>query len=296
MELYGGIEAGGTKFVCSVASGPDEILDEVRFPTTTPEETIQKSIRYFKEFQKKSKRQLSAIGIGSFGPIDLNKMSLTYGFITTTPKSGWQYTDLIKPISNTLNIPVVFDTDVNAAAIGEGKWGAATGLKNYIYLTIGTGIGGGLIINGNPVHGLVHPEMGHILLSKEINDDFQGVCPFHPNCFEALASGTAMKSRWNIPAEDIPKTHPAWELEAGYIAQALHNYICSVSPEMIILGGGVMQQTHLISLVRKKVKIYLNDYIQSPVIIKNIDQYIVLPGLGNQAGVLGAIALAMTER
>jgi fructokinase len=292
-DYYGGIEAGGTKFVCVIANGPDDIFAEIRFPTTSPIETIQTAIDFFKDTIVKSKINLIALGIGSFGPINLHKKSKNFGSITSTPKAGWQNTNLVMPIKNNLHIPVLFDTDVNVAAIGEGKWGAAKNLDNFLYLTIGTGIGGGVIINGKPLHGLIHPEMGHILLNQDrIVDTFAGKCPFHQNCFEGLASGPAIKERWGSSANELDVTHPAWELEADYIAQALSSYICCLSPQKIILGGGVMQQNHLFPMIRTKTQKYLNNYIQSEIIMSNIDDYIVPPGLGNQAGMLGAIALA----
>ena len=193
-------------------------------------------------------------------------------------------------------MPVFFDTDVNAAALGEGKWGAAQQIKNFLYFTIGTGIGGGAIINGKPLHGLVHPEMGHIRLNQDtLVDPYQGKCPYHHNCFEGLASGPAMEERWQKKAFELDSNHPGWELEADYIAQAMSNFVCCFSPEKIILGGGVMQQLHLFPMIRKKTQKYLNNYIQAEAITINIDQFIVPPGLGNLSGILGAIALAMSK-
>jgi fructokinase len=292
-EYYGGIEAGGTKIVCSIANDPFDILAIERFPTSTPEETIRKIILFFTENQKLHNIKLVSLGIGSFGPLDLNQNSITYGSITTTPKKGWRNTKLIQPIQQALGVPVSFDTDVNAAAIGEGKWGAARGLDNFIYITIGTGIGGGVIINGKPVHGLIHPEMGHIRLIQDKSiDPYKGKCPYHNNCFEALASGPAIEERWNKKANELEPNHPGWVLEADYIAQALSNFICCFSPQKLILGGGVMQQNHLFPLIRSKTLEYLNNYVQSEAILANIEHYIVPPGLGNQSGILGAIALA----
>ena len=292
-EYFGGIEAGGTKFVCVVANGPDDILEEQRFPTVHPHETIQKAIQFFHKVIRTHEIRLNSIGIGSFGPIDLDKNSPSYGYITSTPKPGWSNTDLVGPILQELNIPVNFDTDVNVAAIGEGKWGAAKNIDNFLYFTIGTGIGGGAIINGNPLHGLIHPEMGHIYLVQDRNkDNYSGKCPFHGHCFEGLASGPAIEERWGISAQEIPDNHAAWDLESDYIAQAMSNFICSFSPQKIILGGGVMQQKHIFPLVHEKVKKFLNGYVVSDMVSKHIDHYIVPPMLGNQAGMLGAIALA----
>ncbi len=292
-EYYGGIEAGGTKIVCCIANDPLDILALERFPTTTPEETIRKIIFFFTENRKLHKIKLVSLGVGSFGPLNLDPDSITYGYITSTPKKGWRNTNFLQPLKQALNVPVFFDTDVNVAAIGEKKWGVARGLDNFIYITIGTGIGGGVIINGKPVHGLIHPEMGHIRLIQNISiDPYKGRCPFHNNCFEGLASGPAIEERWNKKAHELEPNHPGWVLEADYIAQALSNFICCFSPQKIILGGGVMQQDHLFPLIRNKTLEYLNNYVQSKTILANIEDYIVPPGLGNQSGILGAIALA----
>jgi fructokinase len=291
LKLYGGIEAGGTKFVCAAGAGPDHLLEIRKFATENPDQTIGQAIAFFQHIQ--DKQPLAAIGIGSFGPIDLNLKSPTYGYITTTPKPGWANTDFVGPIRQALGIPVGFDTDVNAAALGEYKWGAGRDLDSLIYLTIGTGIGGGGIVDGKPIHGLVHPEMGHLLIPHDRNEDpFAGVCPFHRDCWEGLASGPALESRWGQPAESLPLDHPAWALEAKYIALALANLTMTLSPQRIILGGGVMDQAQLYPLIRNEVKRLLNDYIKAPGILEKIDQYIVPPALGNRSGVLGAIALA----
>ena len=292
-EYFGGIEAGGTKFVCAIANGPDDILDEDRFPTTDPEETLAKSISFFQRSIEKHKIKLLSLGIGCFGPVDLNQKNETYGYITTTPKPGWRNVNVLQPISQALGIPIAFDTDVNAAAIGERKWGAALGVDNFLYFTIGTGVGGGAIINGKPLHGLIHPEMGHIILTRHhLDNSFNGKCPFHKNCFEGLASGPTIKARWGTSAELLEDQHLAWEIEADYIAQAMSNFICSFSPQMIILGGGVMQKKHLFPLVRTKTQSFLNGYVESEMVQDRMDEYIIPPGLGNKAGILGAIAMA----
>ena len=290
-KLYGGIEAGGTKFVCAVGSGPDEIFAEIRFSTTTPKETLHRAAEFFEQYH--AEYPLVSIGIASFGPVDLAPNSETYGFITKTPKQGWSDTDMIGMIKQALNIPVAFDTDVNGALLGEYCWGAAQGLDTSIYLTIGTGIGGGAMVGGKLVHGLVHPEMGHLRLPHDVEKDpYPGWCRFHGDCFEGLAAGPAVEERWEQKAELLPPDHPAWELEAYYIAQALHTLICVYSPQRIILGGGIMNQQQLFPLVRQKVLASLNDYVQHPGILDQIEVLIVPPKLGNQAGVLGAIALA----
>ena len=289
--VFGGIEAGGTKFVCAVGSGPADIRAEVRFPTTTSSETLMRAIDFFQSQQVEA--PLAAIGIGSFGPLDPRPASPTYGYITSTPKPGWGDTDVVGPIQQALGVPVGFDTDVNVAALGEFRWGAAQGLDTFIYLTIGTGIGGGGLVNGQLVHGLVHPEMGHILIPHDWQKDpFPGSCPYHGDCFEGLASGPALARRWGQKAETFPADHAAWSLEAHYLALALTNYTCTVSPQRIILGGGVMSQTELYPMVRREFQQILNGYIVSPDINSHIEGYIVSPGLGNRSGVLGAIALA----
>lgn len=288
---YGAIEAGGTKFVCAVGTGPED-YKEIRFPTTNPGATLQRAVDFFLPYQE----QLRALGVGSFGPVDLAPQSLTYGSITTTPKAGWANTDVLGILSVTLNLPVAFDTDVNAAAVGEGRWGAAQGLTDYLYMTIGTGIGGGVVANGRLIHGLVHPELGHSFITRRADDSYQGHCPYHGHrCLEGLASGPAMAARWQVSAAtELPADHPAWALEADYIAQALVNCLCLLSPQRIILGGGVMEQKHLLALVQCRVMQLLNGYIQHDNILKHIDQVIVSPGLGNRAGVLGAMVLAQT--
>lgn len=292
-DLYvGGIEAGGTKFVCAVGTGPDDVRAETRFPTTTPDETIGRALAFFRE-QEARFGPPAAIGIGSFGPLDPDPTSPTFGTITSTPKPHWANADLVGPIYQALDVPVGFDTDVNIAGLGEWRWGAGRGYGSILYLTIGTGIGGGALIDGKPLHGLLHPEMGHIPLPHDwAADPYKGRCPFHGDCLEGMAAGPAIGERWGRPAVELPPAHPAWELEAHYLALALQSFICSLSPERIILGGGVMEQQQLFPLVRDKVRAYLNGYVQSPAILNDIESYIVPPGLGNRAGVLGAIAQA----
>jgi len=291
MAVYGGIESGGTKIVCMVGSGPDDIRCEERFPTTTPQETLARMIAFFQ--QQARTYSLASLGIGTFGPVDLNPDSPTYGYITTTPKQGWVNTSLLVPLQNALQVPVFIDTDVNAAALGEFFWGAGQRLDPFIYFTIGTGIGAGSIINGKLIHGLTHPETGHIRIPHDWQTDpFAGACPYHGDCFEGLASGEAMNRRWGRPAELLPPGHPAWELEAQYIALAVVSEICALSPRRIVLGGGVMQNPEIFPVVRSKVLELLNGYIQAPAILKYMDRFIVPPALGNRSGVLGAIALA----
>jgi fructokinase len=291
-QLLGSVEGGGTKYVCAVGTQTGEILAETRFPTTLPAETLEKVTVFFRE-QERDLGQLAAIGIASFGPIDPRPASSTYGRILPTPKPGWSNTDVVGIIQTVFDIPIAFDTDVNGAALGEWRWGAAQDLDTFIYLTIGTGIGGGGLLNGKLMHGLLHPEMGHIRLPHDRSTDpFEGTCPFHGDCFEGLASGPAMEKRWGQPAETLPSEHPAWELEAHYIALALVNYICTLSPQRIVLGGGVAQQIQLIPQIRRSVQTLLNNYVQSPQILGDIAGYIVPAALGSRAGVLGALLLA----
>lgn len=289
--LVGGIEAGGTKFVCAVGTGPGDIRAETRFPTTTPEETIGRALAFFRK-QKEKQGRLEAVGIAAFGPLDPNRQSATFGYITATPKPDWSHTDFAGPIGKALAVPVGFDTDVNGAALGEWRWGAAQGLENFIYMTIGTGVGGGGMANGQLLHGLVHPEMGHMRLPHDWQKDpYAGFCPFHGDCLEGMASGSAIGDRWGQPAHLLPAAHEAWQLEAEYLAYALVNIIVTLSPQRLILGGGVMEQPQLFPMVRQRVLDLLNDYVRAPAILEEIDRYIVPPALGKRAGVLGAIAL-----
>lgn len=291
-KLYGGIEAGGTKFVCVVAGGPNQIVDEIRFRTTTPEETLGRAIQFFQPFI--SSGQISAIGVGCFGPLDVNPESSMYGFITATPKPGWSNTNVLGILRGALGIRIAFDTDVNVAALGEYRWGASTGCDPSLYLTIGTGIGGGYIKDGQALIGLLSPEMGHIRIPHNREQDpFLGNCPFHDDCFEGLASGPAIEKRLGIAGAMIPENDPFWNLEADYIAAALMNYILTLSPRKIILGGGVMQRGFLFPKVRWRVRELLNGYVSNKSLLEHIEDYIVPPGLGNQSGSLGAIALAM---
>jgi fructokinase len=291
--LFAGIEAGGTKFVCVVGAGPDDVRAEARFPTTSPEATLRQALEFFRE-QRAAQGPLTAAGIASFGPVDLDPASPTYGFITSTPKAGWARTDMVGPVRQALGVPVRFDTDVNAAALGEGRWGAARGLDTFIYLTIGTGIGGGGLVNGRLMHGLVHPEMGHIRIPRDAQaDPFAGSCPFHGDCLEGLASGPAMNARWGRPAETLPDDHPAWPLEARYLALALNNFICTLSPQRVVMGGGVMERASLFALIHRELRAILNDYVQAVQLQAGLDRYVVPPAFGPRAGVLGALALAM---
>ncbi len=285
--IYGGIEAGGSKWVCATGTGPDDLEQTLTFATTDPEETIARAADFFSR-----NGAIAAIGIGSFGPIDIDRTSPTWGRITTTPKPGWAYTEVVAALRNALDLPIAFDTDVNAAALGEHRWGAAVGLETFCYITVGTGIGGGGIANGNLMHGLLHPEFGHMRIPHDRNrDPFDGACPYHGNCFEGLASGDALRARWGRSAEEIAD-ESAWLLEAEYLALGLQNVICTISPQKIILGGGVMKEPALLPHVRSRVQALASGYFDAPELGAAIDEYIVPPALGDRAGVLGALELA----
>jgi len=291
MGVYGGIEAGGTKFVCAVGTAPDDIRAEERFATSAPEDAIPRAVRFFQE--NAARDELDAVGIASFGPVDPNPASVTWGFVTSTPKPGWAQTDFAGQVQRALGVPVGFDTDVNAAALGEHRWGAARGLHTFIYLTVGTGIGGGAMVEGKLLHGMMHPEMGHIYVPHDRETDpFPGSCSYHGDCLEGLAAGPAIEARWGQRGELLPPDHPAWELEARYLALGVVNYTLTLAPQRVIMGGGVMAQGHLFPMIRRQVRGLLNGYLQVPQIASDLDRFVVPPQLGGRAGVLGAIALA----
>ena len=285
--LFGTLEAGGTKMVLSIGNERNELLEQAIIPTEAPEKTIPAMTGWFRD------KGITALGIGSFGPVDLNPASPTYGWITKTPKPGWSDTPLLPPMRDALGVPAMIDTDVNAAALAEWKLGAAKGLNSCMYVTVGTGVGAGLVIEGKLVHGLVHPELGHMLLRQEPGDPTPaGFCPYHRGCLEGLASGPAIAKRWGTEARNLSPEHEAWELEASYLAQMCMNAVCAFSPEKIILGGGVMQQKHLLPLIRQKTLKLLDGYVCAKEITEQIDSYIVEPGLGTKSGATGALLLA----
>lgn len=285
--LIGGIEAGGTKMVCAVGDENGVVKDRTSFPTRQPEETFADMIAYYRNWD------IQALGIGCFGPVDLNRQSRTYGYITKTPKPGWGNCDIVGAFKDALGVPVGFDTDVNGAVLGEVTWGAAKGLDSAIYITIGTGVGVGVYVNGGLLHGLVHPEGGHILLIRHPKDTYEGKCPFHKNCVEGLAAGPSIEARWGKKAAELADRDEVWEMEAYYIAQAITDYIFSYSPQKIILWGGVMHQEKLFGMVRKEVLNLLNGYVAHEMITEHIDQYIVPPALGEDPGIMGAIKLGL---
>lgn len=284
--LLGALEAGGTKMVCAVGDEKGTILERISIPTETPELTMPKLISFFRKYD------LAALGIGTFGPADLNKTSSTYGHITTTPKLAWKHYDILGAFQKALQIPVGFDTDVNAACLGEAAFGCMQDVNNGIYITIGTGVGVGVMVERRLLHGMLHPEGGHILLAKHPADNYKGNCPYHTCCFEGLAAGPAIEGRYGKKAFELTDIDEVWELEAEYIAKALVNYILILSPERIVLGGGVMHQDQLFPLIRKKTLELLGGYINTAQ-IHTIDSYIVPPSLNDNQGILGCIRLAL---
>jgi fructokinase len=285
--VYGGVEAGGSKWRCAIGTSPSELRAETTIPTTTPEETLARVVAFFEQ-----EGPVAAIGIGSFGPVDQRPSSPTWGHITTTPKPGWAHTDVGQEIGRRLSVPVAFDTDVDAAALGEHRWGAARGLETFCYITVGTGIGGGAMVGGKLLHGLLHPEFGHLRIPRGDDDSFAGVCPYHGDCWEGLASGRAIEARWGRPASELTGDEAVWALEARYLALGLVSVICVLTPERIIIGGGVMSHAELLPPVRREVAELLNGYLDTVEVRENIDGYITEPALGSKSGVLGAIALA----
>ncbi len=291
-KRYAAVEAGGTKFVCAVGTGPTEIERETRLPTTTPEETLRSTLEFFQTAAREI-GPISSLGVASFGPVDPEPSSRTYGYITTTPKPGWRNTDVGNFLSRGLGVPFKFDTDVNGAALAEYRWGAGKALPSVVYITVGTGVGGGAVLDGQMVHGLMHPEMGHIPVRRDpALDPFEGSCPFHGDCLEGLASGPAIQKRCGVPGGELEDTHEVWQLVAEYLAQAVAVYTYVVSPSVVVLGGGVMQRRGLFPEIRKRVQAWVNGYIEHPKLSRDVGNYIVPPGLGDRAGIAGAFALA----
>lgn len=285
--LIGALEAGGTKMVCSIGTPQGNVLQRASFHTLTPDETIPQIVDFFDKFD------ISALGVGSFGPLDLNHRSATYGYITASPKKAWSNFPILARLREELHVPVAIDTDVNAAAIAEHVMGAGKGYRSLVYVTVGTGVGGGIIMNGDIVHGLIHPEVGHMILTPNEMDTMpDGMCTFHRHCLEGLASGPAIEKRWGLSPRLMMEDHPAWDLEAKYLAQMCVNLILILSPEVIVLGGGVMQQEHLFPRIRRYTHEMLGGYVASERLdMEQLDQYIVPPTLGNNSGVTGALLM-----
>ena len=284
----GALEAGGTKMVCAIGDELGNIESRASFPTRKPEETMPDIIGFFAE------QKIEALGVGSFGPLSLDPESTDYGAITTTPKLDWRGFPLRKALIDALNVPVGIDTDVNAAALGEAVYGAGKGLNSLVYYTVGTGVGGGALVDGRLLHGLVHPEMGHMLLRPDPRDPSpKGFCPYHESCLEGLANGPAIEKRWGISAKNLPEDHIAWEIEAEYLAQMCVNTIVLLSPKRIVLGGGVMHQLHLFPRIRRRTLELLGGYVAHPAILEQIDAFIIPPALGDNAGAVGSLLLAV---
>lgn len=285
--LLGALEAGGTKMVLSLGDENGNITERTSLPTTTPEETMPRIIDFFKQYD------IDALGVGSFGPVDLDENSPTYGYITTTPKLLWGNYPLRPKLLEALGVPVGFDTDVNVAAISEHALGAARGLSSCLYVTIGTGVGGGVVIDNKILHGLIHPELGHMIMRPHPEDPLpEGSCPFHKGCLEGMGSGTAIEARWHQKAATLPDDHIAWEIEAHYLGQMCANAVLMYSPHRIVLGGGVMHKLHLFPMVRRATQEFLNGYVKLPELGERIDEYIVPPALGDNAGAVGALLVA----
>ena len=287
MKYYGSLEAGGTKMVCAIGDEQGNILERFSIPTLAPENTMPAILDFFKN------KNISALGIGCFGPVDLDKKSPTYCYITTTPKLAWRNYDIVGVCEKELGVPVGFDTDVNGSALGEATWGCTKDLDNSIYITVGTGIGVGVIIDKKPYHGMIHPEGGHIFLARHPQDPMErGVCPYHELCLEGLASGPSIQARWGKPGVELADRKEVWELEAYYLAQAICSYIMILSPERIIIGGGVAHQEQMMPLIRKEVERQMGGYITAKG-MQDLENYIVLPSLNDNQGILGALKLAM---
>lgn len=280
----GALEAGGTKMVCAIGNEKGEIFEKISIPTKTPETTMPEMIQWFKA------KKIEALGIGCFGPIDPDKDSPTYGYITSTPKLAWKDYNIVGAFEEQICCPVGFDTDVNGSALGEVTFGQAKGKKNIVYLTVGTGIGAGVYAEGKLLHGMLHPEAGHILMRRREDDHYEGKCPYHKTCLEGLAAGPAIEERWGKKGIELQNRDEVWDLEAYYLAQALTNYILILAPQLIILGGGVMHQEQLFTRIRAYVKDMLNGYIKTKE-LEDIDHYIVPASLHDDQGIMGALEL-----
>lgn len=291
-KLFAGIDAGGTTFKCIVGTGPHDIRASAQIPVQAPAPTLAACVAFFQEARHQH-GPLAALGVGSFGPVDLQPDSPTYGYITQTPKPGWQHTDVLGALRQSLRIPVAFDTDVNAALLGEARWGAGRDCRHCVYITVGTGIGAGAMIAGQLVHGRMHPEAGHMLLRRHPRDDFPGTCPFHRDCAEGLASGPAIAARAGGAGETLPAGHPAFALVAHYLAALCMNLSLCYSPERIILGGGVMARPGLLEDIRHSYRELIGGYLAET--DTDIHQRLSAAALGSRAGALGALALAMTQ-
>lgn len=282
--LIGGIEGGGTKFVCAVGDGTGEILQKVSIPTRDPEDTLKDVKEFFNNYP------IEALGIGSFGPVDLERDSNSYGMILNTPKIKWKGFPLLKQLKSDYEIPVFIDTDVNTACLGEYMYGVGKNVESCLYVTVGTGIGAGFVQQGKVYQGKNHSEMGHILVRQHSEDPFEGNCPYHGSCLEGLASGPSIEARYGKKGAMLSDNNKVWESMSYYLAQALINYTMILSPERIIVGGGVMKQENLLGLIREQFVEMLNEYVAIP----DVSEFIVTPKLEDEQGVKGAIRLAVS--
>lgn len=290
MNRFAGVEIGGTKVVVAFGGGPDDLSDRIRIPTTTPDQTMGEIARILRD--RAARHGLDAIGVASFGPLRLDAKAGNYGHILSTPKPGWSNADLLGPLEG-LGVPIALDTDVTGAALGEGRWGACAGLDNHAYVTVGTGVGVGLVVNGAPVHGVLHPEVGHLPVRRDPRrDPFAGFCPFHGDCLEGLISGPAIAARLGRSGETLSIDDPVWDLIGDYLAQMAATLTYTVAPQRIVLGGGVGQVTHLRERVRDRLKFWLGDYLPELRTPEALEAYVAAPALGDNSGVLGAIVLA----
>jgi fructokinase len=291
--LLGGVELGGTKCICLLGTGPEDIRARTAIPTGDDPEAALGRIQQFLRDAIAAHGPIRALGVASFGPVDLTRGSATYGSITSTPKPGWRNTRVADRLAQAFAVPVAFDTDVNGAALAEGRWGAARDLGDFAYVTVGTGVGVGLVSGGSLVHGFGHPELGHIRVARRPGDDWPGVCPFHGDCVEGLASGGAIAARAGLPAHQVPADDPAWQLAAHALAQLLHIVVLATAPRRILIGGGVVEsRPALLPHIRRGLVSSLNGYLDLQAVAGSVEHYIVPPGLGPLAGPLGALALA----
>lgn len=292
--LFGGIELGGTKCICVIAAAPDDIREQISIPTgSDPQSTLSRIVDQIVSWPARHGR-IEALGVASFGPIDRGMQSPTYGHITSTAKPGWRFVDVAGPLTRAANAPTCFDTDVNGAALAEGRWGAAREMHDFAYVTVGTGVGVGLVVNGALVHGFSHPELGHARVARLPGDVWPGACALHSDCVEGFASGTAISMRTGQPAERVAADNPVWQRVAHALGQLLHTLVLTTAPRRIILGGGVVQsRPELMQQVRHVMLQSLNGYLMLESLVGPIDEYVVAPGLGALAGPLGALALAV---
>ena len=287
-EQIAGVELGGTKAVAVLARGGD-ILARVRIATTSPAETLGALRETLGAWR--AREGFDALGIASFGPLRLAPRATDYGMMLATPKKGWSGAHIIGPLTEGFDCPSLIDTDVNAAALAEWRWGAGKCLESLCYLTIGTGLGGGILIDGRPVHGALHPEVGHIRLRRAPGDDFAGVCPFHGDCAEGLVAGPALRARFGRPGEDISPGDPRWSFVAHDIAALIAALLLAISPQKILIGGGIaLGRPYLLDLVRAEVAANIAGYLPH-ISSATVEELIALPALGENAGPLGAIAL-----